>query len=457
MRHLLLLIAMIVISIKALGVFSGGPVPLQRDSLGYWQLSTLVIQGDIFMMGDPIAYRTPGYPWFLAIVRLIGGNYSLWLIALIQSILYVGSIWFAAIIAQQITKLANAKLITTCCLLPAVSAIQYTTACLSETVFTFTLLVHLSSVLGYSQKPGAWKAVLLGMSYAILILIKPIALLLWIAHAALLFYYLIRSKKHIHTRGFHFYKKSHVIFALVTLLGLISPWLARNHLIFGKPLLTEFVGRNLWIVTFQDGSGAALPFSNTKPTESLQQRVQVSSVDVIPRSTWLVSNQLVSSGLNDAQTDQLMRRVALDAIAKNQMKFAEKTLRRCVNYWRCAHTNPLKQGGKASEFKPQYFWSIPQAGIEWLVSYRFSQSVLGNTALTGLLAVSLLLLLHNHPSRPPALWIAIIFLYFSVITGVFEIPDYRYRLIMEPLAGTTIGSAIATVISKRERTATPVQ
>ena len=46
---------MIVISIKALGVFSGGPVPLQRDSLGYWQLSTLVIQGDIFMMGDPIS------------------------------------------------------------------------------------------------------------------------------------------------------------------------------------------------------------------------------------------------------------------------------------------------------------------------------------------------------------------------------------------------------------------
>ena len=450
MKQFLFLIAILAIAIKTMAIFLGGPIPLHRDSLGYWELSTLVLQGDFLMLDAPIAYRTPGYPWFLAILRLFGENHSMWLIAVVQSVLYVGSVWVASNIAQKITKLPSSRTITAICLLPAISAIQYTNAVLSETIFTLTLLVHLSSVLSYSQKPSNGNAIWSATTLAILILIKPIAVLLWIAHVILLLYYLIRRSRSPVFQAFRFYQKSHLTFSLLIVICLVGPWVMRNHLLFGRPSLTEFVGRNLWIVTFQDGSGSSLPFSPTPATVVVQQRMQAPSLGSISRSTWVVSNQLVRSGLNDAQTDQLMKQVAIDSISKNRLDFLKKMIRRCVNFWRCPHTDPLKQGGYPREFSPQYSWNIPLSAIEWLLSHRFSQSVFGNTLLTGCVLLSLLILLRNPPSRPSALWLSLIFAYFSIITGVFEIPDYRYRLIIEPLAATSIGSAISTVLSKRE-------
>jgi hypothetical protein len=43
----------------------------------------------------------------------------------------------------------------------------------------------------------------------------------------------------------------------------------------------------------------------------------------------------------------------------------------------------------------------------------------------------------------------LILTYFCVITGLFEIPDYRYRMVVEPIVAMVIGSAIAVLLSKR--------
>jgi hypothetical protein len=70
--------------------------------------------------------------------------------------------------------------------------------------------------------------------------------------------------------------------------------------------------------------------------------------------------------------------------------------------------------------------------------------------------ISLITLVRNKATTPGALWLGIIFAYFSIITGFLEIPDYRYRMIVEPLVGTTIGSGIAVLLSKRLLTAVAV-
>ena len=456
MKQFLFLIVMLAITFKSLSVLLVGPVPLERDSLGYWQLSTLVMQGDIFMMEAPIAYRTPLYPWFLATLRTAAEKDAIWLITLTQSLLYICTVWIAANLALKITKLPNAKLITACCLLPAVSAIQYTAAILSETLFIWLLLLHLTAVLHYTQNPSTGRAVWSATTFSLTVLTKPIAIMLWLAHLFLLIFYIARRRNIKALKQSNFYKVSHAAASIMVLACMISPWLIRNYLLFDKPVLTEFVGRNLWIVTFQGGSGSGLPYPETTASYELRRRVQQNQEEASPRPTWTVSNQLVASGLNDAQTDQIMRKVAFEAIADHRLDFAKKALRRCINFWRSPHTDLLAQGRNTTTFAPQNSWANPSKSIEWLLSHRVSQSVAGNTFLASMAVISLITLVRNKATTPGALWLGIIFAYFSIITGFLEIPDYRYRMIVEPLVGTTIGSGIAVLLSKRLLTAVAV-
>ena len=438
------------ISIKATAVLLEGPVALERDSLGYWNLSTLVVQGDILMMSELIAYRTPLYPWYLAVCRVLAERHALWVIGLTQVALYVISIWLAANIAYQITRLPNAKPLTAICMLPALSAIQYTSAVLSETLFVALLLWHLSFVLKYSHHPNRKYAIWSGITFGLTILTRPIALLLFTVHIVLLLFFYTRRKRLKKANEYSMYRVSHFILAGLVVSALLTPWITRNYLLFNKLSLTEFAGRNLWIVTFQDGSGAGLSIPKTKNGIELHNRLSHSGNKINTRSTWSVSNQLVSSGLNDAQADQLMKQVCLDAIDSNQRSFAQKMIRRTINFWRCAHTNLLQQGGLPSQYAPQKAWKQSSKWISDSLQYRFSQSVIGNTVLTAAISLMLFFLIFNPATRPHAIWITLILAYFSIITGTFEIPDYRYRLVMEPLLGSVFGSGISVLLSKRE-------
>ncbi len=67
MRNLVTYLLLAATVAKVAAVLALGPASIEMDAMGYWKLSGLVIDGDLFMMGEPIAYRTPAYPWFLAI------------------------------------------------------------------------------------------------------------------------------------------------------------------------------------------------------------------------------------------------------------------------------------------------------------------------------------------------------------------------------------------------------
>ena len=57
-------------------------------------------------------------------------------------------------------------------------------------------------------------------------------------------------------------------------------------------------------------------------------------------------------------------------------------------------------------------------------------------------------LLWYWPTRPFGIWILLMLAYFCVLTGLVEIPDYRYRLVVEPIAGMAIGAVLAIAWSK---------
>lgn len=459
MRQLLILILFALISVKAAAVVALGPVPIERDALGYWRLSTLVMGGDWLILSEPIAYRTPGYPWFLAVIRMVAKEYSLPAIVITQSVLMTMSIWMAGRIAAQITMLPRAMLWTLVVAIPAVSAFTFSAALLSESLFVFLLMLHLSAVTGYSARATSGRAAWVGITFALALLTRPVVMLLWIVHVPLILWVHWRRRKLVGKDASGRVKLSgrvgHFAIATLTVFVLIAPWLARNALLFDSPFVTQFVGRNLWVVTFQDGSGAGLELPQTPDGEQLQTRITRMGAADDWQLTWSVSNALVESGLSDARADQLMQQVSLDAIEANQPAFTQSAIRRVINFWRAAATELPAQGAEGS-YRRQMIWKYNIPVLDAAIQYRLSQSVLLNTILAGLIAAAGIVLVVNGPSRPFGLWVLLILAYFAVVTGIFEIPAYRYRIVVEPLAASVGGAAIAVLLSRRRKPAAVV-
>ena len=148
-------------------------------------------------------------------------------------------------------------------------------------------------------------------------------------------------------------------------------------------------------------------------------------------------------------------RFPTNAIETNQEAFWENARRRIVNYWRCAATDLPQQGPSAGNLRQQFVWERQLPPVDWALERRFSQNIWLNAALTTLLAISIAILIVRYPTRPYGFWFLLIFGYFAVVTGILEIPAYRYRMVVEPLVASSIGAAIAVLLSRRRKPAEP--
>lgn len=448
----------ILLAIKISAVLARGPAPIELDALGYWQLGERVLAGDGLLLSEPIAYRTPGYPYLIALLRGVAGQGALISIVALQGVLLLVSTLLSGVIAVRISKLPWAMPLTLAVSLPSVSALTYATTLLTESLFVCLLMVHLIAVLDY-ERYGTWgRAVGVGLTLALVLLTRPIALLLFVPHGLFLLA--------VHFRRWRMTRKvmtegrigigtrvGHGLLAAVVTMVVVSPWLARNWHLFGSPQLTEFVGRNVWIVTFQAGSGAAFSLPQSAASERLQRSLGRVGAEDDWQQTWSVSTALVKSGQSDAGADRLMKQVAWDAIQGDPQRFTWKAFRRVCNFWRCAATD-LPQPSTESNPVGQQTWHSQIPAIDWLLAHRVSQFVWINTLITVILGVATGLLIFNQPTRVYGLWLLMIFSYFAIVTGILEIPDYRYRMVVEPLMATTIGSAAAVALSWRRRPVT---
>ncbi|HBV62554.1 MAG TPA: hypothetical protein DEF45_05980 [Rhodopirellula sp.] len=457
MRKFLVLILLLLITTKTAAVLLEGPVPIQRDAFGYWKLSAVVMQGDLLMLQDPIAYRTPIYPWFLAFLRFLCGTHTLKILAIVQGIFSLGSLIIAASIAARITKLPKAFALTLVASLPIVSSLVFDAAVLSESMFIFLFMLNLLAILDYAKYGTATRASWAGFTFAMTLLTRPIVILIWIPH--LFFLLLIHKRKNDRLRRLtmkpitYRLRTYHLLLAGLIVTACSAPWMLRNQLLFGKPFLTEFVGRNIWIVTFRDGSGAGLEIPLGSSADQLRERLnQVDAADQW-QDTWQVSNALVRSGLDDAAADQLMKKVALQAAQQNKTTFAYKAFRRVINFWRCPASELPSQGNSNGPFYGQQTWDYSSSIVNVALQNRFSQSVTLNTGLLCGLVFCVVLLMVNYPTRAYGIWIFTMLAYFSLVTGILEIPDYRYRIVVEPLVVLSFGAGLAILLSRLRKTA----
>lgn len=441
MRKFIVAVLIAIWVAKVTAVVMRGPVAIELDANEYWRLSTIVMQGDLLLSSAPIAYRTPAYPWFIAAVRSVAGQYSLLAISFIQAAMLVASFVIAGVLAKRITHLPRSLPITLLVSLAAISSATFASALLSESLFVFLLMVNLLAMQHFRERPRLATSSWAGLTYALAMLTRPIVLLLWIPHLCVLIWPGPTMAK---------WKSRWTPVWIVPLLMalVVGPWIARNQIQFGKPFLTEFAGRNLWIVTFQDDVDGAFDLPETPDARTLAQRLDRVGMLDGRDATWNVSAGLKRSGLDDAKADQLMKRVAVDAIQTDPVKFLKYAFVRSVNFWRTRATD-LPQVTDGDVLKNQFRWGTRLPIVDRWIDARASNSLWLNNLLLASTAASVLVLIWNRPSRWAGVWLAMVLGYFAVVTGVFEIPAYRYRMVVEPIVACVHGSAIAIVWSKR--------
>ncbi|MEL6898445.1 MAG: hypothetical protein AAFP90_20300, partial [Planctomycetota bacterium] len=181
----LCVIAIVLSLLKAIAILAGGPSPIVMDAGQYWELGGSAATGDVFLLQHEIVYRTPIYPWFVAMHRWLPA--SLFCLLFSQGMLWVGTIAITSLMAGRVlpsfarrSRVSWATLAVWLLSLPMISALLYTVTTLSETLFVFLLLLHLFCVQCYFDKPTRSTAVLAGLSYAVLLLTRPIAILMWL-------------------------------------------------------------------------------------------------------------------------------------------------------------------------------------------------------------------------------------------------------------------------------------
>ncbi len=85
----------------------------------------------------------------------------------------------------------------------------------------------------------------------------------------------------------------------------------------------------------------------------------------------------------------------------------------------------------------------PIPWCDWVEQRLASASVLANMVLISLVALAIVMLVLRRETRPWAIWAVGVLLYFGATTAMFEISNYRYRLVVEPLMAALVAAAIA--------------
>jgi hypothetical protein len=301
---------------------------------------------------------------------------------------------------------------------------QFSNAILSETLFTLTLALHLAAIILWTERQDSLTALGVGLSLGLSILVRPVAQALWLPELVLLVLRVGGARRTLGERS-----RQGGLFALAVLAS-VSPWLARNQLVFGQAFLTRSLGRHLWVSTFASG-GAALPLPEGQPAEWMR------GVDF--REEWAVDGTLEWHGLAELERDDWMISVSRRAIGMHPWAFARSVAYNGLRYWWTV-TEGLPWYIRTDRSEPdqylgQHAWAAP-----WLVAplerplrfvYRYSRTgaaTAGALALLGALTLAL-----RAETRLAGVALTLLLAYFAVVVAAFQQPLFRYRSVVEPV------------------------
>lgn len=217
---------------------------LDDDSAGYLQLAENMRLGRGFswQAGEPFepnSFRTPGYPAFLAAMRISFGHYEAALA--VQILLVVATAGLMFLIAKEWGR-AKLGLWAAGIFLAMPFSVMVSLRYLTQPLFTFGLMLAVWLWLKFLKTDHHRYLWCTAILLPLLALVRPIAVYIYLPF---LFGYLWRcylSDKKINWIRFVWI----VLLVLAMFFLVLSPWLIRNWFLFGHPALSSITAYQLY-------------------------------------------------------------------------------------------------------------------------------------------------------------------------------------------------------------------
>jgi len=250
-----------------------GPSELERpkflfwDSESYWHLARTIVEGQPYQIFDRPprkAFRTPGYPAFLALGMWIGGE-SARAVRLVQA-------FFTALLPLLVFVLARRYVGPR----PALAAAAFSAVypyfvytgviLLSDSIFAVLLLGVMLGLAGLGARPRPTVAIMTGLLTGLTVLVRP-SFLLFIPFWAAGSFVFGRCRRSVLLNG---------AVAVAAMAAAMSPWVVRNWQATGRfiPTATTFG------VTLYDGLS---PTATGASDQRFSERPEWQGMDPIQR------------------------------------------------------------------------------------------------------------------------------------------------------------------------------
>jgi hypothetical protein len=400
-----------------------GPVTRAMDAAGYWHLGTQVARGDVWMTEQPVAFRTPGYPWVLGTMQAVfrenawAAAVGLQYLAVAATTLVVGTMaWrltdrpWCVVAAMGICVVSGARA-------------GFASVLLTESLFTLCLTAFGGLIAEPAALSKTRSTLLVAAVWCAAWLLRPVAIALLPAWGVAWWF----------SRGHRL--RAAGLTVLVLAIGL-GPWIVRNTILWHRPMLTAFAGRELWLAVYGPGQPVAPPLPDTPAVRELTALITEAGEFSDWHANWYVSHRLTDAGLTDVEADELMKRAAWEGVRAHPLRFSQRVVWRMVDFWRAMYLRSFADyDGHADVADGQRTWSVAacrefrhrwlEFAPERVLLVIELSSFLGLVGLAGLW-------LSPATARLAAIQTALIACVW-LTTAALEHPAYRYRMVLDPL------------------------
>ena len=212
-------------------VVAGAPDSLENDPDGYRYLAENLLEGGVFGYGRiPTAYRPPLYPLVLAPCVALG-PLSVVAIAVLHVALGLATVWLVYRLGRR-WGLGNHALVAAALVACDPILLAQSTRVMTETPAALLAVVSLVLLTSASQRPSTWRVMLAGGCLALATLCRATFLPFLILAALALPVFASTWRRRLSVFGAF----------LGTAVLVLSPWIVRNQIHFGRPIIATTHG-----------------------------------------------------------------------------------------------------------------------------------------------------------------------------------------------------------------------
>src|SRR4030066_2223617 len=310
------------------------------DTPSYRRLAETVLNGFINYDGT----RTPGYPVFLA---LVGSDQRVWLIQLLLGfattflLFYIGwkltdKPWFGGLIA--LTHTLN------------LGQLFYESNLLTESLTTFLLSFSLAGMLVwllYPRKRNLWLALLIGLTSALTLLVRP--LFIYLPFLLLIFLWIginprlplpdmedlrddKRSKYRIYIND---HPSLYIIAFILPVALLLGGWISFIHYHYGDWSLTTMTGYHLVQHTGSFFEYVPDEYASLRDTYIQYRDAHIAQYGTQTNTIWEAIPEISSaSGHNFYDLSKVLARISIQLILKHPWLFMKSAISGWWMFWR---------------------------------------------------------------------------------------------------------------------------